>query len=300
MNGYFRETSMAVRALRQRAVGLTYGQRALVIGATHPLLFIGTAKHTAHRESPWTRLALTARLFETVFLGTREEADRALAFTAHRHATVAGTTTVDGGRYVPVGTPYDAHDGEQMWMTAAFTLDSVEVMHDLTVRRLTTGERESLLADFIDWACLFGMPRAAAPTSYAAFRERMETRLVNGEAYLTPEALLTGGYLAGTGGYPLPGPAAVGSPALALVVVGSLPVPVRELYGFTWSPAHEAAFRAAVGGSRLAHAVPLLASTPLLRGRSRESYRAISATERRNLRRGRVSMPGVSDVPAPY
>jgi uncharacterized protein (DUF2236 family) len=284
MNGYFAPSSMAVRALRQRAVGLTYGQRALVIGATHPELYVGTAQYTSHRETPWTRLALTARLFETVFLGDREEADKALQFTSRRHASVPGAAVPD-----------------LMWMTAAFTLDSVEVMHDLLVRRLTTGEREALLADFVDWACLFGMPRAAAPASYAAFRTRMDERLVNGEAFLTDEARLTGSYIAGKDGYPLPGPATLGSPALSTVIVGSLPHEVRDLYGLRWTAADQAAYLAITTGSRVAHQrIPLLASTPLLRGESRASYRSIAATERRQLRRGQVSMPGVSDVPSPY
>lgn len=299
--GYFPSSSMAVRALRQRAVGLTYGQRALVIGATHPVLFVGTAQHTSHRETPWRRLALTAQLFEAVFLGTRAEADRALSFTAKRHASVVGTTSVDGGPHAPAGTPYDAARGDLMWMTAAFTLDSVEVMNDLLVRSLTDGEREALLADFIDWACLFGMPRDAAPTSYPAFRSRMDERWVSGEAYLTDEARLVGGYLAGTAGYPLPGPAVIGSPALAAVVIGSLPTPVRALYGIEQSAAQKALFQAIARGSRLAHGqVPGLAASPLLRGHSRDSYASIGATEARQLRRGKVSMPGVSDVGAPY
>ncbi|MFL6155795.1 MAG: oxygenase MpaB family protein [Marmoricola sp.] len=300
MTGYFGRDSMAVRALRQRAVGLTYGQRALVIGATHPVLFTGTAQHTSHRETPWTRLALTARLFETVFLGSREQADRARAFTARRHAGVRGTTSVDGGPRAPAGTPYDAGRGDLMWMTAAFTLDSVEVMHDLLVRRLSAGEREDLLADFVEWAVLFGMPRDAAPGDYPTFRDQMDSRLVNGEAYLTDEARLVGGYLAGSDGYPLPGPAAIGSPALATVVVGSLPPAVRGLYGLGWTPARAAAFSAITRSSRLAHRrVPLLGSSPLLSGPSRGSYASVAATERRRLRRGRISMPGVSDVPAP-
>ena len=97
MSGYFAPDSMVVRALGSRAVGLTYGQRALVIGALHPRLFVGTAQHTSHRRSPYTRLGLTARLFEAVFLGTREEADRALAYAAKRHETVRGAMSVDGG-----------------------------------------------------------------------------------------------------------------------------------------------------------------------------------------------------------
>jgi uncharacterized protein (DUF2236 family) len=301
MSGYFPARSMAVRALSTRAVGLTYGQRALVVGATHPVLFLGTAQHTTHREVPWTRLALTARLFETVFLGSKEEADRALVFTARRHAPVHGATEVDGGAHAPLGTPYDAARGDLMWMTAAFTLDSVEVMHDLLVRRLTTGEREALLADFVDWACLFGMPREAAPTSYAEFRAVMERRLTDGEAFLTEEARLTGAYIAGKAGYPLPGPATIGSPALATVVVGSLPPAVRELYGIDWSPVQEAAFQAIIRGSRFTHQyVPVLPRTSLLRGRNDQLYRAIGRTERRQMHRGVTSMPGVSDAPSPY
>lgn len=301
MAGYFAQSSMAVRAMRQRAVGLTYGQRALVVGATHPVLFVGTAQHTSHRETPWRRLALTARLFESVFLGTRDEADRSLAFTANRHAQVAGSTTVDGGPHAPIGTPYDAARGDLMWMTAAFTLDSVEVMHDLLVRPLSSGEREGLLSDFIDWACLFGMPREAAPVSYRAFRTRMDQRLTNGEAFLTEEARLVGGYLAGSAGYPLPGPARLGSSALAAVVVGSLPEPVRALYGMEWTSAQQAAFSTITRGSRCAHRrIPGLAASPLLRGSSRGSYASVAHTEARHLRRGMVSMPGVSDTPAPY
>jgi uncharacterized protein (DUF2236 family) len=291
---------MVVRALRRRAVGLTYGQRALIVGATHPVLFVGTAQHTSHRETPWTRLALTARLFETVFLGSREEADKALLFTARRHAPVVGRTSVDGGAHAPVGTEYDAARGDLMWMTAAFTLDSVEVMHDLLVRRLSAGEREALLGDFIDWACLFGMPRDAAPAGYPEFRATMDRRLTNGEAHLVDEARLIGQFLAGAGGYPLPGAAALGSPALATVVVGSLPEPVREMFGLDWGVRQEAAFQAIARGSRLTHTLPLLPRSPLLAGRSRDFYRSVAATERRNLRRGQVSMPGVSDTPAPY
>ena len=42
MSGYFAADSMAVRVMSTRAVGLTYGKRALVIGAVHPRLFVGT------------------------------------------------------------------------------------------------------------------------------------------------------------------------------------------------------------------------------------------------------------------
>ena len=37
---------------------------------------------------------------------------------------------------------------------------------------------------------------------------------------------------------------------LELVVKGSLPAQIRSMYGFRWTPAHEAAYRSAVAGSR--------------------------------------------------
>src|SRR5687768_3529839 len=60
--GYFSDASMIRRVMRKRAVGLTYGLRALVIGAVNPLLYVGTAESTEHRDTPYTRLALTGKL----------------------------------------------------------------------------------------------------------------------------------------------------------------------------------------------------------------------------------------------
>ena len=300
MSGYFDERSMVVRALRQRAVGLTYGQRALVIGALHPRLFVGTAQHTTHRTSPYTRLGLTARLFEAVFLGSKEEADRALAFAAKRHATVRGTMTVDGGPAHPAGASYDAADPGLMWWTAAFTLDSVEFMYDAMVRRLRDHEREELFEGFVAWAELFGMPRAGAPSSYADFRAAFDAWLLSDEPHLVDEARLIGRHIAGVWGYGLP-LRLVTSPALATVVQGSLPAVVRERYEIPWGPREETAWQAASRTSRIAHGrVPLLARTPILRGRSQEFYKVVQRGEKALLARGGVSIPGVSDVPPPY
>jgi len=296
MSGYFASDSMAVRALGQRAVALTYGQRALVTGALHPRLFVGTAQHTSHRETPYTRLGLTARLFEAVFLGSKEEADRALAFTARRHAPVQGVMEVDGGVHHPVGSSYSAADPGLMWWTAAFTLDSTERMYDALVRRLSDAEREQLFGDFVRWATLFGMPRGAAPASYTEFRETFDAWLASDEPFLTDEARLVGRHIAGVQGYHLPG-RLVSSPVLATVVQGSLGARVRDAYGIGWGVQDEAAYQAICLGSRLAHQrVPLLARTPLLRGRSQEFYRIVARSEQSLVRRGGVSMPGVSDA----
>jgi uncharacterized protein (DUF2236 family) len=297
--GYFATDSMVVRALRQRAVALTYGQRALVMGALHPRLFVGTAQHTEHRETPYTRLGLTARLFEAVFLGSKAEADRALEFAAKRHARVRGTMEVDGGDAHPIGASYSAADPGLMWWTAAFTLDSVEYMHDALVRRLCDHEREELFTGFVHWAELFGMPAEAAPASYAEFRNTFDVWLGSDEPFLVDEAYIVGRHIAGTSGYHL-ALGAVSSPVLRTLIQGSLPPKVRAAYDLRWGLRDELAWQALSTAIRTGHSrVPLLARTPVLRGRSAEFYKAAARGEQAALRRGNVSIPGVSDVATP-
>jgi uncharacterized protein (DUF2236 family) len=298
VSGYFVNDSMVVRALRQRAVALTYGQRALVMGALHPRLFVGTAQHTEHRETPYTRLGLTARLFEAVFLGSKDEADRALQFAAKRHTTVRGAMDVDGGDAHPAGAPYSAADPGLMWWTAAFTLDSVEYMYDALVCRMRDDEREELFEGFVRWAELFGMPSEAAPGSYAEFRQTFDTWLASDEPFLVDEAYLIGRHIAGTSGYHLP-LGAVTSPVLRTLIQGSLPALVREAYDMRWGMPDDLAWRTLSAAIRTGHSrLPLLAATPLLRGRSAEFYKVVTRGEQAAIRRGAVSIPGVSDVPA--
>ncbi|MCM6777997.1 DUF2236 domain-containing protein [Nocardia sp. CDC159] len=297
MPGYFSDDSMIRRVMRKRAVGLTYGQRALVVGAVHPLLYVGTAEHTAHRTTPYTRLALTGRLFEAVFLGTKEEADRALAFTRKRHVPVRGALPEDAGAHHPAGSRYSAHDPHLMFMTMAFAFDSAEVMHDLLVRRLSAGEREDLYQDYVRWGELFGMPRTAAPGSYPEFRRYFDGYLASDEPFLTEEARLVGSYLAGKQvPHPLPLPLHQVVTGVYLLVQGSLPPRIRDMYGIGWGVREELAFRSLAQAVRTAHFAPPLAPRVLrgtLAGRSYPVYRLLSRREHDLVAAGRASMPGV-------
>ncbi|MFQ6328730.1 oxygenase MpaB family protein [Nocardia sp. CWNU-33] len=295
--GYFADNSMARRVMSKRAVGLTYGQRALVIGAVHPLLYVGTAENTEHRMTPYTRLALTGKLFEAVFLGSKDEADRALAFTRNKHSKVRGALPEDAGSHHPAGTGYSASDPHLMFMTMAFAFDSAEVMYDLLVRPLTDGEREALYQDYVRWAELFGMPREAAPGSYPMFRKYFDAYLRSDELFLTDEARLVGSYLAGQRvPYPQRMPLQQVTSAFFLLVQGSLPARIRDMYGMRWGIAEQIAYGALATAVRTAHIAPPLVP-PVLRGTlagpSAPVYRLVSRREHELARTGRPSMPGV-------
>src|SRR3954451_17699803 len=94
-----RDNSMLRRGHEGRAVGLLYGQRALAIGALAPLNFIGTLLHTRARETPFQRLVKTAKGFEAIMLGSREDADRVLATVRRMHERVNGVIPEAAGPF---------------------------------------------------------------------------------------------------------------------------------------------------------------------------------------------------------
>ena len=280
--GYFPAGQSMLREVhRERVVGLLYGQRALAIGALAPLNFIGTRRHSRHFDKPFQRLARTGKAFETVFFGTRAEADRVLAIVERMHGRVEGELPDAAGPFA-AGTRYSAFDPELMLWTVAVIADSAQRFYELFVRRLSDDERDRLWADYVRFGELFGMPRDEAPSSYAEFRRWWERRLGAQDVFLTDEARYVGASI--MFGIPVP---TTRAPAMAvhnLIMLGSLPPRVRREYRLAWSPAHEVAFRAAVATAK---ATRPLTPESLLRGWNTQSFDDVADRERWLLARGK-------------
>jgi uncharacterized protein (DUF2236 family) len=291
--GYFPSGSSVLRQVHEeRLVGLFFGQRALTIGALHPVNYTGTSQSTGGRERPFRRLVRTANDFEAIFFGTRAEADRVLAKVRKLHERVRGSLGRDAGPF-PAGTPYDALDPELMLWTAAVSFESALYFYELFVRPLSAWERDAFWLDYVRFGELFGMPRAVAPPTYAAFRAWWDAKLAGEEMHLTDEARRTGAFVA----FEIPMPW-VNQPAKRLhdlVMLGSLPPRVRELYGLSWSPAQARAFPLAVATLRGLRA---LAPASLRRGSCRRSFALVEATERHRIERGRPT-PQLPPLPRP-
>ena len=155
---------MARRVHGERSVGLLYGQRALLIGALEPLTYTGTMLSTAAGDHPFTRLARTAKIQETVFLGTKAEADKALAAVHRLHERIKGELPEAAGSH-PAGSAYSAFDPELMLWTLAVIADSGRAMYEAMVGELSAREREALWQDYARFGELFGLPREAVPGS---------------------------------------------------------------------------------------------------------------------------------------
>src|SRR5437660_10912512 len=148
-DGYFpRGQSMLRQVQEEHLVGLMFGQRALCIGACAPLNYVGTSEHSHAKLTPFRRLAHTGKAFETIFFGTRAEADRILAYVHRLHQGVVGELSEPAGA-LPAGTRYSALDPALMLWTVAVMADSAQSIFELLVRRLTDGEREALWQDYL-------------------------------------------------------------------------------------------------------------------------------------------------------
>jgi uncharacterized protein (DUF2236 family) len=279
--GYFPRGSVLRRVHSERAVGLMYGQRALMIGALNPVNFVGTYQHTAAKLKPFDRLSRTAEGFETIFFGTKAEADAVLERVGKLHKRVVGELPEDAGT-ARAGTPYSAYDPELMLWTMAVIADSGPYFFELFVRKLSPDEKESLWQDYIRFAELFGMPREVAPPTWPEFREYYEGYLNGPDAHLTELARYIGHATAME--IPMPGYRAPAKRVHDLMMLGSLPPVVREHYRLSWSPSQERRFRVV---AEMVRRTRPITPGPIRYGYNTGSFRLVANTERRRIERGK-------------
>jgi len=266
---------MARRVHGERSVGLLYGQRALLIGALEPLTYTGTMQSSNAGDHPFTRLARTAKIQETVFLGTKAEADKALAAVHRLHERVKGELSEAAGVH-PAGAPYSAFDPELMLWTLAVIADSGRAMYETMAAPLGEGEREALWQDYVRFGELFGLPRSEVPGSHREFHAWFEAKLASPAVHATPHALEMAPLVAFC--QPVPRHARLNLETQNLIIKGTLPPRVREVFGIRWTGAHERAFRSVTAAHRRArHAMP----RPLRRGRNDYFFDVVTKAEKR-------------------
>src|SRR3954452_2751919 len=176
-SGYFPAgESMLRRVHGERAVGLLYGQRALLMQATDPLAFTGLIGSTRGLHAPFERLARTAQIMEKVYFGTRHEADRVTARVRASHAQVRGEIERPVGP-VAAGTPYAADRPDLLlWILACLADSALSVYRSFVGPLADPAHRERFWSDYLLLGELFGLPRECAPGDYSPFRHYIARR----------------------------------------------------------------------------------------------------------------------------
>ena len=274
--------SMARRVHGERSVGLLYGQRALLIGALEPLTYTGTMLSTRSGDRPFERLARTAKIQETIFLGSREEADAALAKVRRLHESIKGSLPAEAGVH-PAGTRYSALDPELMLWTLAVIADSGREMYETLVRPLSDAEREDLWQDYVRFGELFDLPRSEMPGSHREFKAWWDGRLASPDLQATEHGLEMAPLVAFR--QPVPTVARGNLAIQNHIIKGTLPPRVREIFGIRWSGAHERSFQSIAAAHRRTRR---LFPRPLRRGRNDVFFDVVTKAERQ---RGGTATP---------
>lgn len=274
--GYFPAGKSVLRKVHEeRVVGALYGQRSLLMQATHPLAFTGLIDSTTGLDAPFRRLARTAQSMETVYFGTRAEADRVTARVRRMHAHVEGTIDRDAGNFA-AGSHFSANDPQlALWILACLADSSLSVYRTF-LGSLARPQLKQFWLEYRQVGQLFGLAPDAMPATYEDFRHYMHLMLGSSELFVTDEARELGRHVAFQ--VPVPLYQLPALPAINFAVIGLLPSRVRRMYRLPWSPVHSAAFQSIALSARISRPwVPDLVSC----GPSAANYNEVARTEAR-------------------
>ncbi|MEX0832866.1 MAG: oxygenase MpaB family protein [Actinomycetota bacterium] len=243
--GLFGPASVSWQVHREVTV-LFGGARALLMQAAHPLVIAGARETGFYERNPWKRLERTLQLTYAITFGSREEAEAAAGRINDVHRQVHGVDAV-------TGLPYDALDPDLLlWVHAALE-DSALLYEELTVGKLDEAGRQRFHEEAMVGAEMLLLPRNRIPPTVPELRAYIDDVAGSGILQVTDGARQVAGMFRD------PPPQAQWRPVLRAVAwwaFGTLPPPIRRMYGVRWNVAKQVAFRATL--AKVKYLRPLL------------------------------------------
>ena len=233
--GYFEDDSLIRRVNRELVVAFS-GARALLMQASHPVMFEGFFIKTEAKEAAHARLARTATIMNTIYFGRRDDADQMTDRVREVHTQINGVLEEPAGKY-PAGTPYAADDPQFLLWTLAALVDSADQFYRLYVEELTRDERDALWGYYRLVGKLFGLQEDEMPATIEGFDAYMTEMVEGDQLYVTESARDES--LAIVLNPPAPVYMRGLVEAVNFIIIGSLPAKIRRGYGLSWDPLRE-------------------------------------------------------------
>jgi uncharacterized protein (DUF2236 family) len=237
--GYFGPESVSWQVHREVTV-LFGGARAVLMQAAHPLVIAGARKTGFYERNPWKRLQRTLILTYTMTFGSIAEAHAAADRINDVHARISGIDDV-------TGLPYDALDPDLLLYVHACLVDSALLFEERTVGRLDEAGRQRFHEEQMLAAELVKVPRSIIPATVPALRDYLDEVAESGMLRVTDAARAVADLFLD------PPQDAEWRPILRVVsklAFGTLPPPVRAMYGVDATPATELGTRATFAAAR--------------------------------------------------
>jgi uncharacterized protein (DUF2236 family) len=167
--------------------------------------------------------------------GDEEQVARASRRILAIHDRIHGSLESRVGRF-PAGTPYSAHDPALLLWVHATLLDSILLFYGNLIEPLTTVERDEYLDAAAMGMTRIGLPASRAPRDTGSLAAYLDGVMASGQlAVSSTSKALANAVLSPSSGWML-------FPVIRaqrLMTIGTLPTPIRELYGYRWSPARQ-------------------------------------------------------------
>ncbi|HEY1531605.1 MAG TPA: oxygenase MpaB family protein [Galbitalea sp.] len=208
--------SRAVERYASDGVLIAGGARAILLQVADPVVAAGVARHSDFAHRPVERLRNTLTFAYAVVLGTPEDVARVTAWVNRAHGPVVR-----------------AEDAQlQLWVAATLYETAVRV-HERVFGRTNAALADELYRAYSALGTALQMPAALWPEDRASFSEYWDARVaaldVSDDARGVADDLFA----------PVVAPLwlRAGLPLARVLTLDLLPAPLREAYGFEWSPA---------------------------------------------------------------
>ena len=219
--GYFGPNSMMWKVNKEITV-LFGGARALLMHAAHPLIAAGARQTSFYQRDPWKRLIRTLSLQNSVTFGTKEEANESALRINKLHEVIKGKDEISGGIY-------DALDQEQLlWVHACLQISSI-YFYELTVKKLTTEEKNQYHRENTKSAELVLIDKNKMPKTHDELKEWVISKSREKDYLLLTDVaedvkdIIRGG--------PVPGHIKPIWPFISFTAFNTLPPEFRKIYG---------------------------------------------------------------------
>lgn len=221
------EERTVFRAHGAEAVLLLGGAAAILLQLADPRVARGVARHSDFASRPLDRLIGTLDYVYAVGFGDDEVAAAAVRRVNARHAPVRSAAD-EGG----VDGAYSAFDADaQRWVASTLLAVALDI-HERVYGALDTAHADAIVRGYAPLGFRLQGAREGWPGTRAEFdawwSARLATLRVSDEARRVARTLLSASDA-------LPGLSLL-LPAVRLITAELLPAPLRDAYGFRWTP----------------------------------------------------------------
>ena len=224
---------------------LAGGGAAILLQLADPRIAAGVARHSGFRVRPVDRLIGTHDYLTALAFGDEADRRRIVRRVNARHAPVRGggaEPATTGAGSVGEGDPgsgastvspaYDAFDADaQRWVASTLLAVALD-LHERTWGPLGTDVADAIVRAYEPLGTSLQASAAGWPRTRDEFEawwaERMSRLTVGADARSVAHALLDG--------RTLPPPLRPLMPLVRLLTAALLPAPIRDAYGFRWTP----------------------------------------------------------------